>query len=178
MRILHPRPVAGRQRFIGVEFHDGVAVVDELHPERRLALELHGYTIDDELEAPIIDLTKLKLIDLRDLASKAGIEVPEKARKQDLIDLLAALPLDPAVGHPAGEQLPAPVAITIDGELHFVSPGIEVTAAEMLELAGLDTAKHDLMTLSPDRSAVVQVETITPAGGEELISAAISAGAA
>lgn len=51
MRILHPRPTSGRQRFIGVDFRDGVAEVDSLHPERRLALLQHGYTIQDDSEA-------------------------------------------------------------------------------------------------------------------------------
>lgn len=51
MRILHPRPTVGRQRFIGVEFRDGVAEVESLHPERRLALLQHGYQIEDDSEA-------------------------------------------------------------------------------------------------------------------------------
>lgn len=48
MRIFHPRPQIGRQKFIGVDFHGGIAEVDELHPERRLALEQHGFAIQDD----------------------------------------------------------------------------------------------------------------------------------
>lgn len=44
--IRHPRPEAGRQVFIGVDFVDGVATVDSLHPERERALIQHGFTIE------------------------------------------------------------------------------------------------------------------------------------
>lgn len=50
MRILHPRPEQGRQKALGVEFRDGVAVVEDLHPERERALLQHGFTIERELE--------------------------------------------------------------------------------------------------------------------------------
>lgn len=46
IRITHPRPQAGRQSFIGVEFIDGVAEAAELHPEREQALLQHGFTIE------------------------------------------------------------------------------------------------------------------------------------
>lgn len=55
MRILHPRPKPGRQKALGVEFIDGVAEVESLHPERRLALIQHGYSIEEtpaERDAP------------------------------------------------------------------------------------------------------------------------------
>ena len=45
LRITHPRPQAGRQIAFGVEFVDGVATVESLHPERALALTQHGHTI-------------------------------------------------------------------------------------------------------------------------------------
>lgn len=48
MRILHPHPELGAQKFIGVLFRDGVAVVDELHPETVAALIQHGFTIEAE----------------------------------------------------------------------------------------------------------------------------------
>lgn len=48
MLIKHPRPQLGRQNAFGVEFVDGVAHVDSLHPVRELALRQHGYTIEPE----------------------------------------------------------------------------------------------------------------------------------
>lgn len=45
-RVHHPRPALGRQSALGVDFVDGVATVDSIHPERKLALEQHGYTIE------------------------------------------------------------------------------------------------------------------------------------
>lgn len=100
MRINHPRPQLGRQSGLGVEFIDGVAVVESLHPERELALRQHGYTItaDPEVEAPfqealgepIIDLTSLTLAELRDIADTEGIDLPAKARKSEIVEILAA----------------------------------------------------------------------------------------
>jgi len=46
-RIIHPRPKAGKQTFIGVTFYDGFAEVDDLHPEVRAALVLHGFKFED-----------------------------------------------------------------------------------------------------------------------------------
>lgn len=46
--VRHPRPELGRQVFIGVEFVDGVATVESLHPEREAALLQHGFTIERE----------------------------------------------------------------------------------------------------------------------------------
>lgn len=46
MRIIHPHPVLGSQTFIGVEFSDGFAVVDSLHPEVEAALIQHGFTFE------------------------------------------------------------------------------------------------------------------------------------
>lgn len=46
IRITHPRPERGRQHALGVEFIDGVATVNELHPERELALVQHGHTVE------------------------------------------------------------------------------------------------------------------------------------
>lgn len=100
MRITHPRPQLGRQRDLGVEFVDGVATVESLHPERELALRQHGYTIeaDPEVEAPfqealgepIIDLTSLTIPELRDIAETEGIDLPAKARKDEIVDILAS----------------------------------------------------------------------------------------
>ena len=54
MRITHPNSQPGRQHALGVDFRDGVATVDSLHPERELALRQHGFTIeaDPGVEAP------------------------------------------------------------------------------------------------------------------------------
>jgi hypothetical protein len=49
IRVLHPRPQAGRQRFIGIEFRDGFSTVESLHPEVEAALLQHGFTIEKEL---------------------------------------------------------------------------------------------------------------------------------
>lgn len=57
MRIIHPHPVQGRQKFIGVEFVDGVATVDELHPETVTALGQHGYVIEPEVVAPDVKVS-------------------------------------------------------------------------------------------------------------------------
>lgn len=46
IRITHPRPQAGRQSALGVEFIDGTAQVESLHPEREQALTQHGFTIE------------------------------------------------------------------------------------------------------------------------------------
>lgn len=99
MRINHPRPQLGRQRDLGLEFIDGVSIVESLHPERELALRQHGYTItpDPEVEAPfqetigepIIDLTSLTVPQLRDIAETEGVELPAKARKDEIIEILS-----------------------------------------------------------------------------------------
>lgn len=89
MRILHPRPELGRQRFIGVEFIDGVAVVDSLPPETEAALVQHGYTI--ELEA--VTLESMTLAELRDAADVEGVDYPKGVSKAKLIDLINAASL-------------------------------------------------------------------------------------
>lgn len=58
MRITHPRPDYGRQKFIGVQFVDGIAEVDELDPEVEASLLQHGFTIEKE---PVADPTPGKL---------------------------------------------------------------------------------------------------------------------
>lgn len=99
MRITHPTPQPGRQHALGVDFRDGVATVDSLHPERELALRQHGFTIEADLgvEAPfqealgepIIDLTALTIPALRDIAETEGIDLPAKARKPEIIEILS-----------------------------------------------------------------------------------------
>lgn len=107
MRISHPRPQLGRQRDLGVEFRDGVATVDSLHPERELALRQHGFTIeaDPEVEAPfqealgepIIDLEKLTRAELRGMLPE-DTGVPAKATHAELVDAVASLPAAPIPG--------------------------------------------------------------------------------
>jgi len=46
-RIIHPRPQAGKQTFVGVTFYDGFADVADLHPEVRAALVLHNFKFED-----------------------------------------------------------------------------------------------------------------------------------
>jgi hypothetical protein len=101
MRIIHPRPEQGRQTDLGVSFVDGVATVESLHPERELALLQHGFTIapDLEVEAPfhaalgeeIIDLTALTIAELREIAAVEGIDLPAKARKDEIVALLGSI---------------------------------------------------------------------------------------
>lgn len=103
MKITHPRPEAGRQEFIGVEFRDGVAFVDELHPERRLALTQHGATIEEEpiLGAIVMPLSDLSKRELMKLADDNNIAVSVKATKAQILDLLEAHEW-PEMGHTLG----------------------------------------------------------------------------
>ncbi|MEA1264246.1 Rho termination factor N-terminal domain-containing protein [Microbacterium sp. STF-2] len=108
MRITHPRPQLGRLTALGVDFTDGVATVESLHPERELALLQHGYTIeaDPEIEQPFhaalgepfIDLTSLTVAALRDIAETEGVDLPTKARKPEIIEILSRQPAAPIVG--------------------------------------------------------------------------------
>ena len=107
MRIIHPRPALGRQRALGVEFTDGVATVESLHPERELALRQHGYTIEADLEVetpfqatigePIIDLERLTRAELRAMLPE-GADVPAKATHKELVDAVSAIPAAPILG--------------------------------------------------------------------------------
>ncbi|WP_100811782.1 Rho termination factor N-terminal domain-containing protein [Microbacterium sp. BR1] len=108
MRIIHPRPALGRQSALGVDFRDGVAVVESLHPERELALIRHGYTIEPDLEVeaphqeaigePIIDLAVLSRAELRDIAEVEGLEVTTKMTRDQLIKAISSLPATPIPG--------------------------------------------------------------------------------
>lgn len=105
MRIIHPHPAAGRQSALGVEFRDGVATVESLHPERELALLQHGYTIEPDLEVsepyhgglgePFVDLAVLSRADLRDIAEVEGVEVTTKMTRDQLIRAISGLPAKP-----------------------------------------------------------------------------------
>ena len=107
MRITHPRPELGAQSDFGVDFIDGVADVESLHPERELALRQHGFTIEadadvtepfqEALGEPIIDLEKLTRSELRAMLPE-GTSVPAKASHRELVDAVAALPAAPITG--------------------------------------------------------------------------------
>ncbi len=101
MRITHPRPELGAQSDFGVDFIDGVADVESLHPERELALRQHGFIIEadadvaepfqEALGEPIIDLEKLTRSELRAMLPD-DTDMPAKASHRELIDAVAALP--------------------------------------------------------------------------------------
>jgi hypothetical protein len=113
MRIIHPRPELGRQSAFGVDFIDGVATVDDIHPERERALLQHGFTVEKVLEGvKLEDLTKRELIKL---ATDENIDLPPRATKDQIIDALHTAPEIPVVG---GDE-PAPIVI---GQV--VAPGI------------------------------------------------------
>lgn len=89
--ITHPRPQQGRQKAFGVEFVDGVARVDSLHPERELALRQHGYEIAEEITG--VRLEDLTVPELRDVAEVEGVDLPAKAKKRDIIAAINAADL-------------------------------------------------------------------------------------
>lgn len=96
MKITHPRPEAGRQEFLGIEFRDGVAIVDNVHPERLLALTQHGATV--EIEG--MKLEDLTVRELREIADQEGIDLPSKATKARIIEALENAPHIPVLDDP------------------------------------------------------------------------------
>ena len=95
IRITHPRPQQGRQRALGVEFVDGFAEVTELHPEREQALVQHGFTVDG---GDIVDLNVLSKRELLDIAEVEGIDVPKRATRAELIDIISRAAAEPIPG--------------------------------------------------------------------------------
>jgi hypothetical protein len=100
IRITHPRPELGRQSALGVDFIDGFAEVEELHPERALALTQHGFTIESPIALnadadAFVDLNSLNLSELRDIADTEGVDYTTKTRKPELIDLISRTPVYP-----------------------------------------------------------------------------------
>jgi hypothetical protein len=92
IRITHPRPQQGRQSALGVEFVDGSAAVENLHPEREQALIQHGFTLaSDGVGAPLDSFT---VAVLRDIADVEGIDLPAKAKKADIIAAIVAAGLE------------------------------------------------------------------------------------
>lgn len=104
-RVAHPLPLPGTQTFIGITFHDGFAELDLTdQPIIVEALLQHGYTIEDTLEGDgegeepeFIDLNKLKLPELRDIATTEGIDFDPKATKPELVDLISRHPFAEAI---------------------------------------------------------------------------------
>jgi len=90
LHITHPHPQLGRQVAFGVEFTDGVAEVESLHPEREAALIQHGFQIAEVIEGVRLeDMTKAELLDV---AEVEGIDLPAKATKADIIAAINAAP--------------------------------------------------------------------------------------
>lgn len=112
MRIIHPRPVQGRQKFIGVEFVDGFARVDKLDPIIEQTLLQHRFVIEQE---PTVDLEALTVKELREIADVEGVAVPAKASKADLVDVLSRIPAGPD-GEPFGVAELADGTVIGDGE--------------------------------------------------------------
>lgn len=84
--ITAPDPKPGRSRFLDVDFHDGVATVDDLHPIRHQAFQQHGYAVFESVR-----LDQLSKPELRALVDETeGLEVPSKATKAQLIEALEA----------------------------------------------------------------------------------------
>lgn len=88
IRISHPRPQLGRQSALGIDFTDGVAEVEELHPERAQALIQHGH----DVELVGTKLEDLTIAELRDVADVEGIDLPAKASKAKIIAAIEASP--------------------------------------------------------------------------------------
>ncbi len=135
IRIVAPEFTPGRSTFLDIDFLDGVAEVDELHPVRAQALEQHGYVLTDEVgEVPsedevggtaIVNLNDLTVAELRDLIGDRA-EIPAKAKKADLVDIASRLPLEPIPGD------------VDNGDGSFTSPGIP----SLLSEAGAEGARE------------------------------------
>lgn len=110
-RIKHPRFQPGRSRSLGIEFVDGYAEVDLADkPNLSAALIQHGYSIEETLtvdgdlsglleasdaSGDILDLETLTVPQLRSLARIRSVDVPKRATKADLIDLISRQPAEP-----------------------------------------------------------------------------------
>jgi len=87
LRITHPRPEPGRQTAFQVEFVDGVASVESLHPERELALTQHGFTVEE-----IIDVNTMSLARLREYAKARGLRLPKNTDREHILWMLSTAP--------------------------------------------------------------------------------------
>lgn len=86
-----PEPTTGTTTFLDVEFHDGVAHVEDLHPVRELALIQHGYRVEHELVGETLESQTVP--ELRKLAEEEGIDLPPKAKKPEILAALNAAPV-------------------------------------------------------------------------------------
>ncbi|GAA3730131.1 hypothetical protein GCM10022239_03420 [Leifsonia bigeumensis] len=128
MRIIHPRPAQGRQKFIGVEFVDGFARVDSLDPIIEQTLLQHRFVIEQE---PTVDLEALTVKELREIADVEGVAVPARASKADLVDLLSRTPAGTGPdGEPFGIAELADGTVIGDGESPATIPADERTAED------------------------------------------------
>lgn len=150
MRIIHPRPELGLQRKFDVEFRDGVATVESLHPERELAFRQHGFVIEpdpdvkapfqESLGEPIIDLNGLTIAELRELAGDR-ITIPARVSKAEAVKLVSELPAEPIPGD-------------IDnGDGTFTSPGYETV--EMVDGTVVGDGSS-IVTLRDDGTATTE----------------------
>lgn len=90
LRITHPRPALGRQTALGVDFVDGIALLDvPLHPERDLALRVHGFTVEEVSEDPE-PFAGVTVPELRDLAKIEGLDLPKNAKRPQIIAAFVA----------------------------------------------------------------------------------------
>lgn len=125
-----PEPSTGRTKFLGVEFVDGVAHVEDLHPVRKLALIQHGYTVEHELVAETLESKTVP--QLRAIAKQEGIDLPAKAKKADIIAALSE-----------GSFVPIPGSIE-NGDGSFTAPGIrELADAERVSEAYIPVAPQE-----------------------------------
>ncbi len=173
VRIFHPRPQIGRQQFIGVEFRGGVAEVDELHPERLVALEQHGFLIQfddgsvsapgdwllplpEPLSAPSepTPLADLTVSELREIADFEGVEVPKGAKKADIIAALER-----------GKH----VTITIDGEPNDVPAAVALTPRAVLNIVELEADRYEVRVLG-ELGLPTEFDETTPHHGQEFIT--------
>jgi hypothetical protein len=116
-----PEPSVGRTSFLDIEFVDGVAHVDDLHPERAKALTLHGYTVIEEIVGTL--LKDMTVPELRELAKDEGIEIPAKAKKADIIAAIEAAPVRVLTAADAEDAID-PIPGHIDnGDGSFTAPG-------------------------------------------------------
>lgn len=172
IRITHPRPELGRQHFIGVDFRDGIAEVEDLHPERELALRQHGFTVEREpVESVGTKLEDLTRKQLEDEAGKLGIDVSGAKNKGDVIALIEASEKVPVITTIYSEPR---FEIKIDGERHYIEKGSRVTAAKLLDLEGLSDEDHEVHRVTgPGESELV--ESIVIDGEMDFVSVSIAA---
>ena len=151
MRIIHPHPVQGRQNFIGVEFVDGVATVDELHPETEAALVQHRFSIEHEA----MTLESATLAELRDLATAEGIHYPARVSKDKLIGLIESAPIKQVLTDGDSPFEPLPEAVEGDDVLR-VSKRRQIAVPDIVRL------NEEGRALLGDTSMTAEVQEISP----------------